>query len=69
MELIVYPNPTDGLISINNNPNEVEIKTLIGETIETFTGSSFNNSSYSAVIYLFEIRTANTKKIIRIVKK
>lgn len=70
--VVIYPNPTNGIININAyNINEVSIYNLVGQNVETMTIDNDNCmidlSDYNSGVYFININTGKeiiTKKII-----
>ncbi|MBL4705191.1 MAG: choice-of-anchor B family protein [Flavobacteriales bacterium] len=76
VELIMYPNPSSGLITMSSNGANIlsyEVLTIAGQLVEAKSGLNTNTTSYQlpeeSGVYLFSIKLANGnlvhRKVIR----
>lgn len=67
--VMVYPNPTNGVLRIVSNTNSActyEITTVAGQVLKTGTaqsGEAINIAEYATGIYLIKVTTANAKTL------
>ena len=70
--VVIYPNPTDGMINISaHNISEVRVYNMVGQEVETFVTDEnqciIDMSNYNDGVYFVRIKTEDeiiTKKII-----
>lgn len=68
----IYPNPTNGIVTINNSKQEnmtITVYDINGSTLSTTTKSQVNISNLASGIYIFKIATKNGEVVKRVVKK
>jgi hypothetical protein len=72
-EVALYPNPSNGYISLTKSAAEVRVFTLTGQLIKTFSavveGEQYSVSDLSKGLYLVKITDDNGRsKLIKFVK-
>lgn len=70
-EFSMYPNPTDGLVSIRNSKNEdmnVSVYDLNGRSLLKTNDSQVDISDLASGIYLFKVKTVSAEIVKRVVK-
>jgi len=70
--LLVYPNPTHELITIDietyNGPFEIEIYDLKGRLLETTKSRKISLKNYSKGIYMFKVSYGDITEEVRVIK-
>ena len=71
IDLVLFPNPTTGLLTIessSNEPMQVEVMNTAGQTLLTATETSIDLSPVAAGTYLIRVQQGNETRIFRIEK-
>ncbi|MGB0887073.1 MAG: S8 family serine peptidase [Vicingaceae bacterium] len=65
----VYPNPTNGILKINSleKINQINVKNVMGEVVQTFRENTIDISSHSNGIYFVEVISRNKKSAQKVV--
>ena len=63
-EIIVYPNPTSGIIYLNT-PADIRVYNMQGILLKTTFGSQADLSEYPAGIYLLQINNCEWRKVLK----
>jgi hypothetical protein len=70
-KLILYPNPANDILNINNIVLEAEILNVLGQSVDLLKNTnSINLSNYKPGIYFLKIKSIDgTKQIYRFIKE
>jgi len=73
-EIIVYPNPTKGILSLNGDTSKIlniEVYSLLGTKLMILKTDfrTINLNAFENAVYFMKLNTINASKIIKIIKQ